>query len=82
LKEALRLSASLFNIQVVQELEPGDGREKLVKLKRKRRRNAFWHADLADIYRKVRDLIIEHKIFRLSQYAEIDSVRQLTIRNF
>jgi hypothetical protein len=80
MKEVPRF-ASLFNAQAVPALEPGDGSKKLAKLKRKRRRNAFGRADLADTYRKANDLIIEYKIFRLSQYAEIDGVRQLTICN-
>lgn len=48
---------------------------------RKRRRNIFGRADLADVYRKAKDLIIEHKLLRIAQYEEVGDIRQLTICN-
>lgn len=78
--DALRLSPPSFDFSACRESEPREVHEAPLT-HRKRRRNAFGRSDLADTYRKAKDLIVEHKLFRIAQYEELGDVRQLTICN-
>ncbi|MEQ1531482.1 MAG: hypothetical protein ABL925_19375 [Methylococcales bacterium] len=48
---------------------------------KKHRPNAFGHPSLVGLYRTAKQLVIDHNLLRLCQYAEIDGIRQLTICN-
>lgn len=78
--DALRLSPPPFDSPASWETEPGEVYE-TPHPQRKPRRNAFGRADLADAYRKAKDLLIEHKLFRIAQYEELGDTRRLTICN-
>ena len=78
--DALRLSPPPFDSPASRETEPGEVYE-TPHPQRKPRRNAFGRADLADAYRKAKDLLIEHKLFRIAQYEELGDTRRLTICN-
>jgi len=77
---ALRLSHPPFDSPENRESDPGVVPETPV-LSRKRRHNLFGRADLAYIYRRAKDLIIQHKLLRITRYEEQDGIRQLTICN-
>lgn len=68
--DALRLSPPPFDSPASRETEPGEVYE-TPHPQRKPRRNAFGRADLANAYRKAKDLLIEHKLFRIAQYEEL-----------
>lgn len=78
--EAPSLSPSSFGSPAILDSVKGDAFE-FSNSNLNHRRNAFGRADLAEVYRKAKDLLIKHKLFRIAQYEELGVIRRLTICN-
>lgn len=78
--EVPSLSPSSFGSPAIRDSVTGDVFE-ISNSNLNHRRNAFGRADLAEVYRKAKDLLIKHKLFRIAQYEELGDTRRLTISN-